>query len=77
MGDGIDALAAAVRAEADRYALEREVVIDHANGRALAFVGERAEIVQRHAEEHCTRFLLRIAESDLERLLRLGARESA
>ncbi len=76
-GEGVDRLAAAVRAEADRDAVERELVIDAGNGRALAFVGANAEIVTtRHEGEH-TRLRVRIAPADYSRVLDLGAVDAA
>lgn len=76
-GEGTDRLAAAVRAEAERDAVERELLIDSGNGRALAFVGAHAEVVTtRHEGEH-TRLRVRIAPADYSRVLDLGAVDAA
>lgn len=74
-GAGIEVLAAAVVQEVDAHAGEREIVIDAANGRALAFVGERAEVIHSRTEDEILRFLLRIGDEDFRRLLRMGGRE--
>ena len=72
-GEGTDRLAAAVRAEAERYAVERELLIDSGNGRALAFVGANAEVVTTAHEGEQTRMRVRIAPADYSRVLDLGA----
>ncbi len=75
-GAGIEVLETAVVQEVDAHAVEREIVIDAANGRALAFVGERAEVLHSRTEEDSLRFLLRIGDGDFKRLLRMGGRVS-
>lgn len=72
-GSGVDALEAAVLAEVDRLAIEREIIIAVGDGKAHALVRECAEVVHTCVEGDHMRVRIRIHEPDLRRLERLGA----
>jgi GTP-binding protein HflX len=72
-GHGIEALADRVAMAADQDARECEVIIAAGNGRALAFVRDRAEVRDCRDEDDRVRLRIRILDADLRRLEGLGA----
>lgn len=72
-GAGVDTLEAAVLAEVDRLAIEREILIAVGDGKAHSLVRECAEVIHTRIEGERIRIRIRIHEPDLRRLEQLGA----